>query len=599
MRAFVLLAFSTLPLMAGAAPEPRLIAVLEVPEGAGLTTQESRHLADIVRGAAVRALPRRAYRIMTRENMLGLLPPGVDLAGCVGDCEIETGRNLGAAFVVSGEVLRFGASITVSLKLHETEDGTLLASEQARAGDLGDLVEPLEQAAARLFAALDARDRPSARAAPETGELLVTTRPAGARIYVDGALHPDRSPARLDAVPVGPLRVRLKLPGHADVVATVHVAPNTTTRLHEVLEGVYGRLSVDSDPDDARVSLDGQAVGETPLELDRVVVGEHRVRIEHPSREDHTSTVTVREGELTRVRVALTARRARLSLVGTTPGLECRVSAVDLPRQPEAGRPVEVEIAPGDYEVVCRAPGHEPWEEDFEAEAGQLVVLSAQPEPIASLNARQTDGDDERKGFVVRAGYLRGRWRPSDFELARDTSASEGGVSELGLPDELTLTQADLQVERDTHGVALALGARDAHVEITFELGISFFDHAGGTIGTWNDAPVRIGRVLQIDLGGQLSYAFNIGPLDLYLGLGGGGSRLSATLEGKDTNGDDAEHDVEQWQPFVAPVGGLRLFTLERVALYAQAAWMYTGAVGEGFTAQGGLSWTWAGHDLK
>ncbi len=143
---------------------PQRIAVLELRNPAALPAHESAYLTDRVRAAALK-LPRERFFVLTRENLVEHLPPGVDLASCEGACEVETGRNVGADFVVSGEVLALGGELRVALKLYDTRSGRLLASETASASRTAGLDAPLGVAAGALLGGLDpATPPPSAKA---------------------------------------------------------------------------------------------------------------------------------------------------------------------------------------------------------------------------------------------------------------------------------------------------------------------------------------------------------------------------------------------------------------------------------------------------
>ena len=59
--------------------------------------------------------------LIDRDNILVLLQASrKSLADCEGECEVDTGRRLGADLVVSGELLRFGSKLKLSMRLHET-----------------------------------------------------------------------------------------------------------------------------------------------------------------------------------------------------------------------------------------------------------------------------------------------------------------------------------------------------------------------------------------------------------------------------------------------------------------------------------------------
>ena len=139
---------------AGAPLGPR-VAVLELHSSAGPSPQELRFFTDVVRGVAARTLSGQAL-VLTRENLLAQLPPGTDLAACEGECEVETGRNVGADWVVSGEVVRVGGELRAVLKAHETRGGSLVATERAAAPAAAALEGPLEAASARVFARIHA-----------------------------------------------------------------------------------------------------------------------------------------------------------------------------------------------------------------------------------------------------------------------------------------------------------------------------------------------------------------------------------------------------------------------------------------------------------
>ena len=114
MRPLALLIALCLPLAATAAEH---LAVLELQNASPLPAPEVRYLTERVRGVA-QAHPVPGLALMTRANLAALLPPGVDLADCEGECAVETGRIVGADYVVAGEVVSLGGSLRAILTLH-------------------------------------------------------------------------------------------------------------------------------------------------------------------------------------------------------------------------------------------------------------------------------------------------------------------------------------------------------------------------------------------------------------------------------------------------------------------------------------------------
>src|SRR5438105_12335679 len=94
-------------------------------------------------------------RVISRENMLVLLQAqGKQLADCEAECEVETGRRIGADLVVSGELVRVGDSLKASLRLHETRSGTLVAAVTAAGVNAEELDAHLAGAVRQLLAPL-------------------------------------------------------------------------------------------------------------------------------------------------------------------------------------------------------------------------------------------------------------------------------------------------------------------------------------------------------------------------------------------------------------------------------------------------------------
>lgn len=136
----------------GHAASAERLAVLEFSSDGSVTDSELGFIADRVRGEALRVLDEDEWKVLTRENMLVLIGANADqLESCIGECEVETGRLLGADQVVSGSAMVFGTRYTVMLKAYETESGELLATQELTAEDLDELWDGLPDVCAALF----------------------------------------------------------------------------------------------------------------------------------------------------------------------------------------------------------------------------------------------------------------------------------------------------------------------------------------------------------------------------------------------------------------------------------------------------------------
>jgi len=127
------------------------VAVLEI-AGGKLEPDLLRLLTDGVRAQALKSVRARGMTVMTRESMLAILD---DMGGCAtteeGACEVETGRNIGADLLVTGDVTKIGAQHFLTLKLFDVRSGALLSTRSLRATDGVGLVDAIEREGAALF----------------------------------------------------------------------------------------------------------------------------------------------------------------------------------------------------------------------------------------------------------------------------------------------------------------------------------------------------------------------------------------------------------------------------------------------------------------
>lgn len=126
------------------------IAVLEF--RGPVQTELLATFADEARGAALDATRTNGVTVMTRESTALILKDMGRSATCEeGECEVETARNIGADYVLTGEVIHVMDTYIATIKLHETDTGSLLGTERVQAADPLALLDLIRPASARLF----------------------------------------------------------------------------------------------------------------------------------------------------------------------------------------------------------------------------------------------------------------------------------------------------------------------------------------------------------------------------------------------------------------------------------------------------------------
>ena len=135
------------------------VAILEVVSSKSVTDaisiEESKHLTDELRRQAIILLPRNDFSVLTRENIVSLLPPDEEERECLSEsCIIEIGRAIGAEYVGQGTVGKFGEEFTISIELYETLTGKLISSMIFESQNLSDLLKFVREESHTLFQAI-------------------------------------------------------------------------------------------------------------------------------------------------------------------------------------------------------------------------------------------------------------------------------------------------------------------------------------------------------------------------------------------------------------------------------------------------------------
>ncbi len=100
--------------------------------------------------------------------------------------------------------------------------------------------------------------------ASDFGQIKITTNPNGSEIYIDDRYR-GTTPARLTEVPPKFYEVVLKQEGYDDVFERVLVRTGETSVISKKLSFKEGVCSISSEPNGARVYLDGKYKGITPV----------------------------------------------------------------------------------------------------------------------------------------------------------------------------------------------------------------------------------------------------------------------------------------------------------------------------------------------
>ena len=270
----------------------KFVAVLEtVSDGNDqLSLTERQFLTNMLREQAVRELPAELnFTIMTRENIMMMLPPGKAIEDCEGSCLAETGKNIAADYVAQARIGKVGDNLSISAEIYETASSKLLASFNGLGADVNALMNVIREKSPELFKKV----RGGVTGIVRTGDGLenqsfvvqVSTNPQGAALSVDGRPVPSctSTPCQI-LVAAGEHRVVAVLEHHEDAEGVFKVNQNGQEFSLDLVPR-YGTVQLDLDfplggtYDELEISVDGKQVkGSDKVLMDP---GTHAVSIGH------------------------------------------------------------------------------------------------------------------------------------------------------------------------------------------------------------------------------------------------------------------------------------------------------------------------------
>lgn len=265
-----------------------------------------QYMTNVLREVAVKQLPaEQNFTIMTRENIVEMLPPGKTIEDCEGSCLTETGRNIAADYVCQARVGRFGASLTLSAELYETAGSKLVASFNGRGSNVDELLEVIKRKAPSFFRSV--RGKTSgigdvvgaddySFAGPKKFIVELSSDPAGAIPTIDGKAIPKctSTPCKIP-VEEGSHRIVMSMDRYDDAETFVDITENNQ-RVKLSLEPNFGWLVVApamrglANRGILKVVVDGHVVMGKTISLDP---GEHRVHLEHSCFDPVSFSVTI------------------------------------------------------------------------------------------------------------------------------------------------------------------------------------------------------------------------------------------------------------------------------------------------------------------
>jgi len=211
------------------------------------------------------------------------------------------------------------------------------------------------------------------------GSLSVDSNPRGARVYLDNDYKGD-TPLNLKNISVGQYSIKLVLPGYQEWVSSIAVLPILTVKISTDLvrqaQSAYGSISVNSNPQEARVYLDNAYKGHTPINLRDIPIGRHTIRIILPGYQEWTGDISVSPSQRALVSIDLVPQPTYGSISVSCDQSGAKIFLDGTYKRTTSTIPVMLEdVKNGEHELVIIKDGFRAWVEDVEIYAGEVSFI--------------------------------------------------------------------------------------------------------------------------------------------------------------------------------------------------------------------------------
>lgn len=209
----------------------------------------------------------------------------------------------------------------------------------------------------------------------DSAALIVSSTPTGAVVNLDG-IPKGITQCVLERIPAGEHLIEVSQPGYQTYKETVKLAAGERAQINVFLKPVPASLVVVSIPPKARVYINNEFRGETPLTLDNLEPALYRIRTEMPGYEPLFRNVELKPGRKVTEEFRLEAMSGTIVITTEPPevkvlldGKQVGVTAHKPALGDTTSEPFRIEqVAPGEHEIELTKKGYFPMRISVEVE---------------------------------------------------------------------------------------------------------------------------------------------------------------------------------------------------------------------------------------
>jgi len=213
-----------------------------------------------------------------------------------------------------------------------------------------------------------------------TGILLVRSEPTGATVYVDGIEKGTTLFQNAD-IGAGEHEIRVQKNMYHPYTEILNIQPDMISEIEAILKPNFGKLSINSLPNDAVVMINRQIKGKTPYSIDKIESGSYNIQISKDLYHTHEENFIITDGSENTRDIRLTPAFGKLAVITSPTGAE-----VILDAQSRGATPSELDELPsGNYHLTLTKDLFQTIDLDIVIEDGKNLELNLKLEARSGI----------------------------------------------------------------------------------------------------------------------------------------------------------------------------------------------------------------------
>lgn len=320
------------------------------------------------------------FRITERQMMEEILnEQQFQLSGCTSsECVVEVGQLLSVEYMIAGEVSKTFDLYSLHVRIISVESGEVIAQviEDYEGSARYFITGTVRNAALKLAAeSSTVRSINSATqtltTATRSGQIIFTLNISPVNVFIDGNFSGENLSSTVSlSLPMGDHTIKFTAEGYGDYEKVITIIPDEQISYSvELKKGTSGSetvvntgiVVVRSQPEGAKVFLDGREIGDSPIQIPKVGTGKHTIKVIKNLYHDYNEQINVQSDGIVQVMALLSAAFGSLEINSTPEG-----AVVNINGQLKGRTPLNInELESGEYAISLTKDMYHPYSEKF------------------------------------------------------------------------------------------------------------------------------------------------------------------------------------------------------------------------------------------